>query len=86
MTLGERLRSLRHAHGLTQLEACDRAGISEPTLVMAERDRCTPYRHTLGLIADAYGVEPHALLSGVALTERQRKRYRFLLLHRSEDA
>ncbi len=61
-TLGQRIRRLRNAAGLSQDALARAAGISRVTLVRLERGEQTPRYKTLGTIARALGVDVSELL------------------------
>ncbi len=62
--LGERLRALRLAAGLTQAELARRTGIHRPNIARVEAGRHTPSLETLNRLASAIGVPPARVLSG----------------------
>jgi DNA-binding XRE family transcriptional regulator len=62
--LGQRLRELRLAAGLTQAELARRTGIHRPNIARVEAGRHTPSLETLARIANAIGVSTtHVLVS-----------------------
>lgn len=63
--LGNRLRLLREAHGLTQRELATRAGIAQPTLTHIERGHAEPRIETIRFLAEALGTTESALTSDV---------------------
>lgn len=77
--MGDRLRGLREAQGLTALEAAERSGLGRRTLYRAERGR-NPTMATVVRLLRLYGrldsLEawlPAAELSPMALLERSRR-------------
>ena len=62
--LGERLRALRLAAGLTQAELARRTGIHRPNIARVEAGRHTPSLDTLNRLASAIGVPAARVLSG----------------------
>jgi transcriptional regulator with XRE-family HTH domain len=61
--LGERVRQLRKARGLTLKDLGVAAGLSHGFLSQVERDRARPSMSTLGDIAAALGISAAALVS-----------------------
>lgn len=61
-TLGQRIRRLRNAAGLSQDALAREAGIGRVTLVRLEKGEQTPRYKTLGAIAKALGVDVADLL------------------------
>ena len=61
-TLGQRIRRLRNAAGLSQDALAREAGIGRVTLVRLEKGAQTPRYKTLGAIAKALGVNVSELL------------------------
>src|SRR5215472_2585761 len=71
LRLGERLRQLRSAAGLTQSDlAGDR--FSKEYVSQIERGKTRPTRETIEWLAARLGVDPGFLESGVAADERGR--------------
>src|SRR5436190_8243261 len=69
--LGERVRQLRVASGLTQTElAGDR--FSKEYVSQIERGKTRPPRETIGWLAERLGVDPSYLANGVSTDERGR--------------
>ena len=65
--VAERVRALRRAHGLTQRQLAERAGLSLEGVWTIENARKRPRRSTLELLAGALGVEPaHLVASGTS--------------------
>jgi len=62
--LGERLRALRKAAGITQAELARRTGIHRPNIARLESGRHTPSLETLARITAAMGADPRTLLTG----------------------
>jgi len=70
-SFGDLLRRFRLAAGLTQEELAERAGLSRRGITDLERGaRTTPRRETLGLLADALGLEGHDRATFVATARR----------------
>jgi len=67
--LGERLRSLRVAAGLTQSELAA-GNFSKEYISQIERGKTRPTEATLALLAEQLGVDPAFLSSGVSTEER----------------
>jgi DNA-binding XRE family transcriptional regulator len=61
--LGQRLRELRLAAGLTQAELARRTGIHRPNIARVEAGRHTPSLETLARLAQAIGVSTTRVLS-----------------------
>lgn len=61
--LGQRLRALRLAAGLTQAELARRTGIHRPNIARVEAGRHTPSLETLARLAAAIGVSTTRVLS-----------------------
>src|SRR5436189_5682571 len=71
LRLGERLRQLRVAAGLTQTDlAGDR--FSKEYVSQIERGKTRPTRETIGWLAERLGVDPGFLANGVSTDERGR--------------
>src|SRR3954452_18994309 len=71
LRLGERLRHLRSAAGMTQTElAGDR--FSKEYVSQIERGKTRPTRDTIGWLAERLGVDPAYLANGVSADERGR--------------
>ncbi|MCA9606566.1 MAG: helix-turn-helix transcriptional regulator [Myxococcales bacterium] len=60
--LGQRIRELRLAAGLTQAELARRTGIHRPNIARVEAGRHTPSLETLARLASAIGVPTTAVL------------------------
>ncbi len=60
--VGRRLKRERFARAMTQRELCERAGVTQSTLVALENNRQEPHPSTLKKLADALGVEPRVLI------------------------
>jgi transcriptional regulator with XRE-family HTH domain len=63
-----RLRDLRHAAGLTQVELALRAGLPPHTVVQYENGHRSPFASRLAELADALGVSPAQLTSAGGTT------------------
>jgi transcriptional regulator with XRE-family HTH domain len=62
-TTGEKLKRLRRAQTLTQLELAEKSGVAQSTIVSLERgDRKEPRPATLRKLSQALGVESIELL------------------------
>lgn len=61
-TIGEKIREIRKARGLTQKELGEKAGIAEPTIRRYELGKLNPKIETVKKIADALGVEAWTLV------------------------
>src|ERR687887_152246 len=71
LRLGERLRQLRVAAGMTQTElAGDR--FSKEYVSQIERGKTRPTRETIQWLAEQLGVDPGFLVNGVSTDERGR--------------
>jgi predicted ATPase/transcriptional regulator with XRE-family HTH domain len=71
-SFGDLLRRLRVAAGLTQEELAERAGLSRRGIADLERGaRTTPHRETLGLLANALGLEGNDRTAFVATARRR---------------
>src|SRR5881394_3540450 len=71
LRLGERLRQLRVAAGMTQTDlAGDR--FSKEYVSQIERGKTRPTRETIGWLAERLGVDPGFLANGVSADERGR--------------
>jgi tetratricopeptide (TPR) repeat protein/transcriptional regulator with XRE-family HTH domain len=71
LAFGQLLRRCRRAHGLSQEELGDRAGVAVRTIRDLERGRRTrPYRHTVGALADALGLRGSQLDEFVRLSRQ----------------
>lgn len=64
--LGQRIRELRLAAGLTQAELARRTGIHRPNIARVEAGRHTPSLETLARLASAIGVPTTLVLDGSA--------------------
>ncbi|GAB5547469.1 MAG: hypothetical protein SangKO_072290 [Sandaracinaceae bacterium] len=64
MKLGQRIRELRLAAGLTQAELARRTGIHRPNIARVEAGRHTPSLETIARLANAIGVPTTRVLEG----------------------
>ena len=64
MTLGERIRALRQAHGWTLAVLASKASVSVSYLNDIEHDRSVPSLGKLAAVAAALGLSATELLSG----------------------
>src|SRR3982750_929209 len=71
LRLGERLRQLRVAAGLTQSELAGER-FSKEYVSQIERGKTRPTQETIGWLAARLGVDPSFLESGVSTDERAR--------------
>lgn len=55
-TIGEKIRALREARGMTQFQLASRAGVRPEAISMAELGKATPRTQTLASVAEALGV------------------------------
>ncbi|MFE9124985.1 helix-turn-helix domain-containing protein [Streptomyces sp. NPDC007148] len=55
--VGERIRSVREHHNLTQLDVCSRSGVDVASYSRIEQGHASPKLDTLIRIADAIGVD-----------------------------
>ena len=69
--LGERVRSLRAAAGLSQTQLAD-GRFSKEYVSQIERGKTRPTEETLGWLAERLGVDAGFLASGVSSQERTR--------------
>ena len=67
--LGERVRALRVAAGLTQTELAD-GRFSKEYISQIERGKTRPTEATITILADRLGVDPSFLSAGVTIEER----------------
>jgi transcriptional regulator with XRE-family HTH domain len=63
-TIGNRLRSVRKAQKVTQMELASRTGIAQSTLVRIERGQARPKLETVWKLAEALDVDPKWLTFG----------------------
>lgn len=61
MTLGQALREIRSAAGLTQAKAASKMGVSRPALSLWENDRHSPGGADMPRIAKALGTTASAI-------------------------
>jgi transcriptional regulator with XRE-family HTH domain len=74
-SFGELLRQRRLAAGLTQEALAERAGVSAKAISDLERDPDrTPRLYTLGLLADALGLDPGGRAGLLTAAPRSRGR------------
>ena len=62
MTIGQRIKALRHERQLTQKQLADRLGMSKSALAMYETDQRFPKLDTLDAIADFFNIDMAFLL------------------------
>jgi transcriptional regulator with XRE-family HTH domain len=65
VTLGRALAELRHAAGLTQVEAGERVGIRSKFVSEVERGNRGMRWHTLLIVLDVYGATLHDLADAI---------------------
>ena len=65
-TVGQRIRQVREARGMSQVRLADRAGLSKSFLSDLENDKTGPSGRNLLLIADVLGTSTDYLLRGRA--------------------
>jgi transcriptional regulator with XRE-family HTH domain len=63
-TIGERLRGVRKAQKVTQIELASRTGIAHSTLVRIERGQAKPKLETVRKLAETLEVDPGWLTFG----------------------
>jgi transcriptional regulator with XRE-family HTH domain len=63
---GDRLRQLRHAAGLSQEQLATKAGLDRTYVSSCERGERNVSLSTICKLAEALGVSPHELLTGLA--------------------
>jgi ribosome-binding protein aMBF1 (putative translation factor) len=57
LELGEQIRALRDAHGLSQTELAERMGTTQPAIARLEAGRVAPRLETLDRVAEALDVQ-----------------------------
>lgn len=62
--VGERIKALREARGLSQVQLADLSGLASPTVNRIENGMRAGRGETLKKIADALGVSTDVILSG----------------------
>jgi transcriptional regulator with XRE-family HTH domain len=70
--VGQRLRELRKAHGMSQHDLAERTGIHPTAIGRYERDGREPLAGTIIRLARGLGVRPAALLEDPLLRPRER--------------
>ncbi len=73
-TLGERLRALRLARGLSGVEMARRLGITNVYLCYLEHDKYDPSISTVARFASVFGVTLSYLLQDVELSGKARRK------------
>lgn len=63
-TIGQRLRALRRAKKLTQVQLAKIAGVSSPAVTEWEKDSYLPKAGSLEAMANAFGVTTEYILTG----------------------
>ena len=58
---GARIREVRNAKGMTQIELAEKAGIEQPYLSLVENGKQEPCLRNIELIATGLGVSIHKL-------------------------
>lgn len=61
MTIGERIRKERLAHGLTITELAERIGVTRSAVGQWENGRTEPTRENVRAVATALGIQPQQL-------------------------
>jgi transcriptional regulator with XRE-family HTH domain len=61
-SLGETVRRLRRARGMTTGDLADSVGVSRPTVWAWEHEKSNPRRKRISLLAEALGVPEDALI------------------------
>ena len=67
--LGDRVRALRDERYLSQAELALKAGVSKNTLNRIETGKTVAIQRTVRKLAEALGVQPHALAAPAELRE-----------------
>jgi len=62
--IGDNLKRLRTLRALTQVELAEKAGITQSTVVLIERNKSEPHMSTLRKLAEALRVDPAELVKG----------------------
>ncbi|EOQ63933.1 hypothetical protein F935_01563 [Acinetobacter calcoaceticus ANC 3811] len=70
-TIGQRIRALRRAKKLTQVQLAKIAGVSSPAVTEWEKDSYLPKAGSLEAMANAFGVTTEYILSGKGETSTQ---------------
>src|SRR5215218_9044388 len=60
---GKRLRAIREASGLNQIQLAAASGLTHEAISRLETGRCWPYAETVRKLAKALGVEPERFIS-----------------------
>jgi lambda repressor-like predicted transcriptional regulator len=63
-TFAERLRTVMHERGVTQVQLAERIGVGQSAIAMMLQRECRPQRRTVARMADALGVPPEQLWPG----------------------
>jgi transcriptional regulator with XRE-family HTH domain len=74
MNLGDRVRSVREARGMSQEKLAQLAETSTRTIVRIEKGQVTPHPETLARIAKALGVVPDFFGLWTEVTRKLRRR------------
>ena len=56
--MGEKIRALREAKGMTQAELAEALGLSQPAIVQWETGKNEPTAFNIRRLADLFGVPP----------------------------
>lgn len=64
MSLGVKLRNLRHTKNLSQAEIADRLKVSQPAYHLWETDQAKPTTENLLRISEVYNLDLYSLLNG----------------------
>ncbi|MCE6334787.1 helix-turn-helix domain-containing protein, partial [Acinetobacter baumannii] len=63
-TIGQRIRALRRAKKMTQMQLAKIAGVSSPAVTEWEKDSYLPKAASIEAMANAFGVSTEYLLTG----------------------
>jgi lambda repressor-like predicted transcriptional regulator len=61
----QRLRTLMHERGITQVELAEKIGVGQSAIAMMLQRQCRPQRRTVARMADALGVPAERLWPGM---------------------
>ena len=62
--IGDNLKRLRTLRALTQVELAEKAGITQSTVVLIERNNSEPHMSTIRKLAEALRADPAELVKG----------------------
>jgi transcriptional regulator with XRE-family HTH domain len=60
--IGDNVKRVRTLRALTQVELAEKAGITQSTVVLIERNKSEPHMSTIRKLAEALGVDPAELV------------------------